>query len=209
MAYSDITTNDPNFVKRWVQRRRISDAYSVFRFLNSPLEKLEILDFGAGDGQLAERIVNDPGIICRISVFEPSADLMMEAKSRLSRFENVNFVDRTSTVEEGRYDIIFCMEVFEHLPEKEKWDALKEIHRLLKPSGIAVIGVPHEIFLPALLKGVFRLARRRGAFDASLRNILLAMLGRPPRQRPFGEIAPGFFIILNTWDSISESLSQI
>jgi len=52
-----------------------------------------------------------------------------------------------------------------------------------------VIGVPHEIYLPALLKGLFRLVRRPGQFDARPRNILAATLGRPPQDRPLAEIS--------------------
>jgi hypothetical protein len=69
--------------------------------------------------------------------------------------------------------------------------AIAAIHRLLKPAGIAVIGVPHELFLPALFKGLFRASRRYGEFDAIPGNIFKALTGRPPLQRPVAEIHPG------------------
>jgi hypothetical protein len=61
----------------------------------------------------------------------------------------------------------------------------------LKPDGFAVIGVPHELFLPAMLKGLFRMFRRYGDFDARPGNILAAFRGRPPIQRPIAELSPG------------------
>ena len=36
------------------------------------------------------------------------------------------------------------------------------------------------------------MSRRFGTFDASIKNVLLATLGYPPRERPISEIAPGF-----------------
>jgi hypothetical protein len=46
---------------------------------------------------------------------------------------------------------------------------------------------------PALPKGLFRMVRRAGQFDARLGPILAAALGSPPLQRETAEIAPGRF----------------
>src|SRR5690606_32185921 len=69
---------------------------------------------------------------------------------------------------------------------------LGQISFVLASQGSAIIGVPIEIGIPALYKGVFRIFRRFGGFDASIRNVLLAALGSPPSERPVSEIAPGF-----------------
>ncbi len=45
--------------------------------------------------------------------------------------------------------------------------------------------------MPALFKGVFRIFRRYGAFDARFVNVLAAFIGRPPLVRPISEIATG------------------
>jgi len=54
-----------------------------------------------------------------------------------------------------------------------------------------ILGVPYEIHLPALFKGVFRMSRRFADFDARVGNVLKAALGRPPRNRPVADIAAG------------------
>jgi hypothetical protein len=51
--------------------------------------------------------------------------------------------------------------------------------------------VPNELFLPALVKGLFRMTRRYGAFDARPANVLQATIGRPPGRRPVREITAG------------------
>ena len=154
MAYADITINDPNPIKSWLQSRRFLDAIKIVQYSQTG-DKHRLLDFGAGDGELILQLA------------------------------------RIAPLESGAFDSVFCLEVFEHLPKNEVDKAIKEIHRLLKPDGFAVIGVPHELFLPALFKGIFRIFRRYGAFDACFGNVLAAFIGRPPLVRPVSEIAPG------------------
>ncbi len=188
MAYADITIRDRNPGKRWLQRRRFSDALTVLRDARLG-DRLRILDFGAGDGELVRQMASVASI--EALVYEPTPSLMAEAKEILSGLDSVVFADSLDSVESGIFDYVFCLEVFEHLPEKETVEAIKVIHRMLKPDGVAVVGVPHELFLPALVKGLFRMCRRYGDFDASPNNIFAAILGRPPSRRPIAEISPG------------------
>jgi SAM-dependent methyltransferase len=46
---------------------------------------------------------------------------------------------------DAAYDGVFCTQVLHHLPEPER--ALREIARLLKPGGRAVLSVPHLVWL--------------------------------------------------------------
>jgi len=188
MAYADITIRDPNPVKRWFQRRRFSDALAVLTGSRTS-DRVRILDFGAGDGELIRQMANVASIAV---VYEPTPSLMAQAKEKLSGLDSVVFADNLDSVKSGIFDYVFCLEVFEHLPGKETVEAIAEIHRILKPDGVAVVSVPHELFLPSLLKGFFRMCRRYGDFDASPNNIFAASLGRPPSRRPIAEISPGF-----------------
>ncbi len=188
MPYTDLTTHDRNTLKRWLQRCRYRDALAAF--VNAEHNGIRVIDFGAGDGEL----------VCQIAqlgcidawAYEPTPALASEAKQKLAGYERVVVTDSLENIESGTFDYVFCLEVFEHLPENASSSALTEIHRLLKPEGKAIIGVPHEIFLPALAKGVFRMCRRYGSFDASPANVLRAFIGCPPLDRPVAEIAPGF-----------------
>jgi len=189
MTYESITINDPNPIKRWLQRRRYSDAIRVWKNL-CPNGLVYVLDFGGGDGELLRQLAVSPSI--RATIYEPTPSLMAEAKRKLSNREWVTFTECVNVLQDETYDYIFCLEVFEHLPEKETVQALAEIRRLLKPGGLAIIGVPIEIFFPAFVKGIFRTFRRYGEFDATPRNIFSALIGRPPLKRPTSEISSGF-----------------
>ena len=189
MAYADITVDDPNRVKRWIQRQRFRDALKVLERI-PPGTPVDILDFGGGDGELLKQCLRAHPRL-RACLYEPTPRLRREAETKLASHP-VEIVDDLRDLEGRRFDFVFCLEVFEHLPEIETTRAITDIHRLLKPGGLAVLGVPHELFLPALIKGMFRMVRRFGAFDAHPLNILRASLGRPPTPRPVKEIAPGF-----------------
>lgn len=188
MAYADITINDPNPIKSWLQSRRFLDAIKIVQHSQTG-DKHRLLDFGAGDGELILQLARIAPVDA--SVFEPCPSLMLEAREKLAHLNAVTFIEDLDSLESGAFDSVFCLEVFEHLPKIEADKAIKEIHRLLKPDGFAVIGVPHELFLPALFKGIFRIFRRYGAFDACFGNVLAAFIGRPPLVRPVSEIAPG------------------
>lgn len=187
MAYSDITFKDKNPIKRWLQQQRLYTASRIAAGMNPKY----ILDFGAGNGELCKIIAlqfPEAKIIC----YEPTPNLMDEAKENLVNLRNVVFCNELGELADNSVGLIFCLEVFEHLPEKETEDALRQFKRLLIDNGSAIVGVPVEVGFPALYKGIFRITRRFGAFDASIKNILLSLFYFPPSNRTASEIAPGF-----------------
>src|SRR5215210_1185450 len=188
--YSGITVHDRNPVKSYLQRRRLRDALTVLDGLDEGFAG-RFLDFGGGSGELSKIIAGrfpQAEVVC----YEPSPDLLEEARQNLSGFENVVLVPSLEKLEGARFRYVFCLEVFEHLPRRETVRAIRAINRLLTREGTAVVGVPNELFLPALFKGLFRMTQRYGEFDARPGNVLRAAVGRSPRRRPVKEIAPGF-----------------
>jgi SAM-dependent methyltransferase len=128
----------------------------------------------------------------KLICYEPTPSLLSEAQNNLSTVAEVEFFQDIRSVALGTLDVVFCLEVFEHLPPEETTDALRQIYDLLKPEGTIIIGVPVEVGVPALYKGIFRMSRRYGSFDANIKNVGFAFLGYPPSDRPSSEITPGF-----------------
>jgi SAM-dependent methyltransferase len=188
MGYSDLTICDPNPFKRFLQRKRLEDALSYLPDISSTLE---ILDFGAGDGELARLLIASP-VACRVTCYEPSGEMLLEARAKLANLtQPVLLTGSFEEISHKRFDAVFALEVFEHLPSPECDAALDRIISVLGPSGRAIIGVPNELHFAAIYKGAFRMFRRHGAFDARAHNILKCVLGEPPIERPVVEIAPG------------------
>jgi SAM-dependent methyltransferase len=191
MSYAEITFQDKNPIKRWLQRQRLVNAIKIMRSHSLSSSPEVICDFGAGNGELCKflaKYYKSAKIMC----YEPTPDLLSEAKANLKEVEQIEFYQDIQNIALGTLDIVCCLEVFEHLPPKETAKALESICNLLKPGGIVIIGVPVEIGIPALYKGLFRMSRRYGAFDANVKNVALSFFRYPPKNRPISEITPGF-----------------
>lgn len=189
MAYANSTFNDRNAAKRWIHRRRLVIAAQLAREFYAGFGR--VCDYGSGNGELTKVLRSfEPNL--RVDCYDPTPSLLEEARANLRGLHDIGFCSSLSQLQGATYDVVFSLEVFEHLPPKETLDALDAISRLLKSGGIAIIGVPVEIGLAAAYRGVFRALRRLGAYDATPRNILMSVLGKPPGDRPCSEIAPGF-----------------
>lgn len=188
-----MTFKDRNPVKRLIQRHRIADAISLGA---QKFPVAQIVDFGAGNGELCRLLpAAIPG--AKITCYEPHPMLIEQARERLKGIEQVTFIQDVAELAKDSADLVFCLEVFEHLPDRELKQAMQQLKDTLKPGGIAIVGVPVEIGFPALYKGIFRMFRRYGEFDARPGNIISATIGRPPKTRPPIELMPGSYFFLH------------
>jgi SAM-dependent methyltransferase len=183
--YANITFKDRNFIKRWLQKRRLLDALLVGTKIMEH-SAVKMLDFGAGNGELC-RLAAETYDFKKIVCYEPSVTLCKEAQQNLAALK-VTCCSHIYEIPPPSFNLIFCLEVFEHLPEQATMEAINHIHAFLVNDGIAIIGVPHELYLPAFLKGLFRKTRRKNSYDTQLKNILACSFGFPPQQRPLSEI---------------------
>ena len=180
--YSEITIGDKNPVKRFLQRRRLRDAISVLDGLDNNYSG-SFLDFGGGSGELSMMLARrfpKAGVFC----YEPTPGILEEARQNLSNLENVMLLSDRKELRGLAFEYVFCLEVFEHLPRRQTARTIRTVDRLLRENGVFVVGVPNELFVPALVKGLFRMTRRYGTYDARPGNVLRAAIGRPPARRP-------------------------
>jgi SAM-dependent methyltransferase len=89
------------------------------------------------------------------------------------------------------FDLIYCLEVLEHLPGRETRQLVEQIWKAASPLSRVVFSVPNELHLAAVMKGLFRIARRYGSFDATGGHVCQAALGRPPLRRPLSRLGAG------------------
>lgn len=156
MAYADHTRNTKEPLKRFAHGRRLHQAARLV-----PLHAdMKVLDYGCGDGGLFEEIESftpaenlfgyDPGLLSEM-IFD-GATVYDDAKSLVADYTD-------------SFDVVYCMEVCEHLNFDATCELFKNIHALTRPEGRVVFGVPIETGLSGFLKNVYRTARggRQGA----------------------------------------------
>jgi SAM-dependent methyltransferase len=143
-----------------------SDYFTKFKLITisssykKVYEKIKILDFGCGDGNL-ERFIYDFFTNCKyygIDVSKASIEKANMLKKRNSKFEL--FDGENIPFQDNYFDIIIVANVFHHIDFKFHNKILKEIYRVLKPSGHFYI-FEHNPFNP-----ITRYIVKTCAFDA-------------------------------------------
>ena len=86
------------------------------------------------------------------------ADLYLTSEPRLSGCDLILDVRRMPSVEDERFDAVFCSGVLEHVDDEAK--ALSEIRRVLRPGGRLLVNVPAFMFLYGLQDVVSEHKRR-------------------------------------------------
>ncbi len=95
--------------------------------------KGRILDIGAGTGDFLSVAKNDGWMTTGV---EPS-----DRAKAIAVNKGVSFVEETSELENHSFDLISMWHVLEHVPDLDK--QIKELKRLLKPTGTLIIAVPN------------------------------------------------------------------
>jgi len=186
MSYAGLTIKDSNVIKRYLHRNRYRQALTGLRNY-PPSFSGNILDFGGGNGELCKYIYGKfPN--AKIVLYELTPSIRAEAIDNLKEYPEIEIVGDVKDIPLPEFDIIFCLEVFEHIIEEQYSLLFNEFIKLMSDESLLIIGVPVEVFLPALLKGIFRMCRRYGAYDANIRNVLKCMIGKPPQKRIRGTI---------------------
>lgn len=98
----------------------------------------KVLDLGCGDGALAGLIAKAGGQVIGVDPSELGIELARKEFAR--RGLRGKFYITSEHVPDESCDVVVCTEVLEHVVDPEM--LLKEIIRVLKPEGIAVISTP-------------------------------------------------------------------
>lgn len=117
-----------------------------------PLPSMEsILDFGCGPGYMMEHLLRlGTGKCYGFDFSKEAVDMVNQKFKRTPSFAGAFCSDQLpSPLSEGSMDLVIAVEVIEHLNDMQLSDMLKEIFRLLRPSGYLVITTPNREDLEA------------------------------------------------------------
>jgi SAM-dependent methyltransferase len=126
----------------------------------------KLLDYGCGDGTFlamaADRIQQGWGA-------DLAVDQILDCQARYDRLTNLQFstIDALSDQRhQGAYDVVTCMETLEHCVPSVVEIVLRDLARLVSPTGRVIISVPIEIGPSFLFKLIIRkIAAWRGLSD--------------------------------------------
>jgi 2-polyprenyl-3-methyl-5-hydroxy-6-metoxy-1,4-benzoquinol methylase len=124
--------------------------FRLARRLAEPYAGRTLLDYGCGDGTFLF-LVHDLFPVAVGADLDPKQTA--DCVRRFAGLPGLSFVltDRLrDTRHNGRYDVIFCMEVLEHCTDDTLPEVLRDFSRLLAKDGRVIISVPVEIG-PSLL----------------------------------------------------------
>lgn len=172
--YSRMTYNNRWRVKRWSHGARFQTALELAgRFLHQPRE---LLDYGAGDGHFAQ-LLRRAFAGASITAFDPSRSMAKSIREKTAVDPKITAATQSEDLQSS-YDAIFCLEVLEHLQDREIQRTLILWRKLLIKGGVAIVSVPIEIGLGGGLKTIIRLSIGEGKVkDQPTWNVFKSLLG--------------------------------
>lgn len=107
-----------------------------------PLRRRRILDFGCGRGDLLAHLFARGITASGLELSEESARETEERFAQEPRFQGV--FTKGSKLRDASFDIVFLVEVVEHLLDDQVAEVLAEVRRLLSPGGAVVATCPNS-----------------------------------------------------------------
>lgn len=182
MAYSKGTIHSPSRLKRFSHTAR----FTLASHLISPGDGDRILDYGTGDGHLLV-LLHEANPRALIVGYEPTPAMYEELTSGLASFCSIKVVSDLTSCAPFSFNKIACLEVLEHLQEKDIDIALANMKALLDPEGKIVISVPIEIGPSAVVKNVIRKSLGQAETEANFANLLRSLFGRKVSRVLYGD----------------------
>ncbi len=133
----------------------VRDGKDVSRdYMNNPgmfkllgdISDMEVLDLGCGEGYNTRLLADRGAIVTGIDFSEAMIKLALVEEEKEPRGITYHVVDACDLhmLADGTFDIVTCFMVYMDFEDID--GVSREIHRVLKPGGFAVISMPHPCF---------------------------------------------------------------
>lgn len=116
-----------------------SDKMNFLMNFLKQMKGKRILDAGCGEGVIVEELK------------EKGYEIYGIDKNYESKYVIRGDI-KSTPFKENEFDVVLLLDVLEHLAYDEQYTALKEIKRILKPSGILIMSVPNLAHLTSRIK---------------------------------------------------------
>jgi len=151
--------DDPSFdYQKYWQGREYEDAaerIALKRLLKIIGKKEKLLDIGGGYGRLTPEYVKN---FKNCLIIDPSEKLLSQAKKFCLKYKNISLqkgiIEKILQKDES-FDVVLCVRTFHHLENPHQ--AIKEIHRVLKPKGFLILEFANKVRFKNILKAILKL----------------------------------------------------
>lgn len=101
-----------------------------------------VAEVGCGDGKILYELSHNKNI--GFEGYDLSKKAIMFAKAYSEGMDNLNFYDFEFGKSNKKYDVILCVEVLEHISDKDTTDFISQIYNNLADDGILLLSVPSK-----------------------------------------------------------------
>lgn len=183
------TYSEYNYLNNSISARiKRTHFKKALRITQKYFHKANVIDFGCADGFFLPSLSKYFNHVLGVDHKEEFIQIcsIIKEKMNLSNVtllcnKNVDFKELSSRMPDGPYNIIFLLEVLEHVGEKEqlyssKIAFLENLMELLSDDGISVISVPNMVGFSFLLQRIGLTLSSQVKVPMSWKNFLKAVL---------------------------------
>lgn len=157
--YSCFKWDEQSVKNFWDFEAAFDDRYFTHRFGRSIVAlferdltgKARVLDYGAGKGFLTSELLNHG---FKVSCFDLSQETTRALDMRFKSHADYEGSFTAPELEKNKnsFDVVFLVEVIEHLDDEPRKVVLKNVYELLRNGGIVIVSTPNrEDFTPSLI----------------------------------------------------------
>lgn len=171
--YADYTRETTEPLKAIAHGRRLSQAASLLELKPDT----RVLDYGCGDGGFfyeLEKYIDPKQMVG----FDPAYLDQMDFEGATTYSDAQELVDNHSE----EFDVVFCMEVCEHLTSDAMHILFENISKCCKKDAVIIFGVPIETGLSGFIKNIYRCVkggRQNATVGRAFKSLFNLWIPRP------------------------------
>jgi ubiquinone/menaquinone biosynthesis C-methylase UbiE len=165
------------------------------------LQGAKVLELGCGKAEKTRVVAQQAASVLALEVDETQLAINMQ----IADLPNVTFkygVAQTIAAADAEFDIVLMFKSLHHVPMEQMDNVFAEIHRVLKPGGVAYISEP-------VFAGDFNEVLRLFHDESTVREAAFAAVKRAVSSQKLALVAQKFFRSAMHFDNFEQFESQV
>jgi ubiquinone/menaquinone biosynthesis C-methylase UbiE len=178
----------------------VTDELNILQEL-LPLQGAKVLELGCGKAEKTRLVAQQVASVLALEVDE----IQLANNMQITDLPNVSFkygVAEKIAAPDAAFDIVLMFKSLHHVPIEQMDNAFAEIHRVLKPGGLAYISEP-------VFAGDFNEVLRLFHDESTVREAAFAAVKRAVASNKFSLVTQKFFLSAMHFDSFKQFEEQV